>query len=142
MTLPATILTFTAPMPGMPDGTALTNVRGNDNILRQRLNTLRDYVGQDKAPITTVTTNTTLDADVDGGTVLVDATAGNVTVTLPAAADADERRYSIKRLDASVNTVTIAADGAELIDGSNTATLVVQYESVTIHCDGSAWWIL
>ena len=103
---------------------------------------MRDYTGQDKAPIATVTTNTTLDGAVDGSTVLVDATSGNLTITLPAAADADERRYYIKKIDASGNTVTVEGNGAETIDDAANYVLTVQYQSVTVHCDGTEWWIL
>lgn len=142
MTLPAIVLPFQSPVAGMPEPTAVTFIRGNDNTLRGRLNDLRDYVGQDKAEIVTVTVDTTLDADADGGTVLVDATAANRTITLPAAAGAALRRYTIKKIDASVNAVTVDADGTELIDGAATFPLTVQYQSVTVHCDGAAWWVL
>jgi hypothetical protein len=125
----------------MPVERTITSVRGNDNLLRGRINDLRDYVGQDKAPIVTVTTNTTLDADDDGYTVLVDATSGNLTITLPLAADANERRYCIKKIDASGNTVTLDGNGAELIDGAANYVLSVQYQSVTVHSNGTAWWV-
>lgn len=142
MTLPVAILPFSSPVIGMPDGETRTNIRGNDNIIARRLNALRDYTGQDKAPIATVTTNTTLDAAVDGSTVLVDATSGNLTITLPLAADAIYRRYYVKKIDATANTVTVDGNGAETIDDAANYVLTVQYQSVTVHCDGTEWWVL
>lgn len=142
MSLPVTILPFSSPVAGMAEPTTATIIRGNDNTLRSRLNTLRDYVGQSKSPIATVTNNTTLDPAIDGGTVLVDATAGNVTITLPTAASADERKYNVKKVDASVNTVTVDADGAETIDGAANYVLTVQYQSVSVQSNGTAWWVL
>lgn len=74
--------------------------------------------------------------------ILVDATAGAVTVTLPAASVSTGQRLEIKKTDSSGNAVTIDGNGAETIDGAATASLSVQYESKTIVCDGSNWWIL
>lgn len=53
------------------------------------------------------------------GTLLVDATAGNIVLTLPASGvDADEALYEIDRLDATANTVTFAAAGADTVGGA------------------------
>ncbi len=62
--------------------------------------------------------------------VTVDATGGNVTLILPAAAIG--QTYRIKRLDASGNTVTITAAGADTIDGAATVTLATQYAAKDI----------
>lgn len=75
-------------------------------------------------------------------TVLVDAVGANRTITLPTAASARWRKYTIKKIDATANTVTIDADAAETIDGAATFVLTTQYESVTIQSDGTEWWIL
>lgn len=73
--------------------------------------------------------------------VLVDATAGSVTVTLPPAAERF-KEFTIKKIDSSVNTVVVAADGAELIDGAATQTLSSQYDALNVGSNGSAWWVL
>ena len=71
--------------------------------------------------IRTVTANTTLDADTDQ-IILVDTTAGNVTVTLPAANlmgdGALGTRYTIKKKTTDINKVTVATSGGATIDGS------------------------
>lgn len=81
-------------------------------------------------------------------TILIDASAGNVTVSLPAVATTHNGAngvghiYRIKRIDASGNAATIDADGAETIDGAATHTLAAQYDAIAIQSDGSAWHII
>lgn len=89
---------------------------------------------------TAVTSNyTLLTTDT---TLFVNTTGGNVTVTLLPAAGFLNRRLAIKRLTAGANTLTVAADGAELIDGSGTLSLPTQYDSVILQSYNGAWWIL
>lgn len=90
--------------------------------------------------ITSKTANYT--ATATDHTILVDATAGVVTITLPAAATNAGREYAIKKIDASANAVTIDANGAELIDGAATQALATQWKSMIIQCNGTAWFIL
>ena len=73
---------------------------------------------------------------------LVDATSGCITITLAPTACALARRIDIKKIDSSVNTVTIDGNLAETIDGSLTKVLSTQYDSYTIITDGSNWFIL
>lgn len=61
----------------------------------------------------------------DCGTLLVDATAGNIVLTLPASGvGADEALYEIDRLDATANTVTVAAAGADTVAGAADVAVV------------------
>lgn len=75
-------------------------------------------------------------------TITADATAGAITVNLPTAASASGYIFNIKKIDISVNAVTIDGNGAETIDGSTTQTLLIQYESITIQSSGTTWHIL
>ncbi len=88
------------------------------------------------------TTDSPYPLTTDNSVVLVDAAAGAVAVALPAASTVAGRVFNIKRLDGTVNTVTVDPDGAELIDGATTAALTIQYESVTLVSDGTGWSIL
>lgn len=75
--------------------------------------------------------------------VTVDATAGAVTVTLlPAATAGDGFEVTVKKIDSSVNAVTIDGNGAETIDGATTLVLGSQYHSATLRCDGAAWHLV
>lgn len=83
-----------------------------------------------------VTANTAVNAT--DYLILVDATAGNVTVTMPAPQNG--RQLCVKRIDASANTVSIAA--AANIDGAASKAITPQYASLTVMCDGATWWIV
>lgn len=56
--------------------------------------------------ITVVKSNYTL-TDSDTGTILVDATSGNITITMAKASSAKALRYNLLRTDISANTVTL-----------------------------------
>lgn len=77
-----------------------------------------------------------------GEVVLVDAAAGPVTITLPPAA-ANER-VSVKKIDTSVNAVTITVPGATppALDGGTTASITTPYEARDFISDGVDWWSL
>lgn len=74
--------------------------------------------------------------------VLVDATAGAVTATLPTAASKEGSKVTVKKTDVSVNAVTVEGDGSETIDGAANVSLAAQYDSVTVASDGTEWWIV
>ncbi|MHA2264839.1 MAG: hypothetical protein ACXAEN_20800, partial [Candidatus Thorarchaeota archaeon] len=74
--------------------------------------------------------------------VLYDATGGASTVNLPAAASNTNAQITVKKVDASVNSVTIDGNLAETIDGALTQVLNAQYESITVVSDGSNWFII
>jgi hypothetical protein len=73
--------------------------------------------------------------------LLVDATAANRTITLISAV-ATPNSYTIKKTDASANTVTIAAAGGQTIDGAATKVLTAQWESATVIPSGGAWYVV
>lgn len=75
------------------------------------------------------------------GLVLVDATAGAVTMTLPLAASVPGRVFAVKKVDASGNAVTVDGNGSETIDGATTQALSAQYDVLTVASDGTEWWI-
>ena len=73
-------------------------------------------------------------------TVLIDATGGNVVVTLPPAASFPGKLYCVKRQDATGNTVTIQPSGSDEIDVSASATVAAN-GSLLIQCDGVDTWL-
>lgn len=74
--------------------------------------------------------------------ILCNATAGAITVNLPAVASSTGRILNIKKIDSSANAVTLDGNSSETIDGQLTQSTTTQYASFTIQCDGSAWYIL
>jgi trimeric autotransporter adhesin len=75
-------------------------------------------------------------------TVVVNASASEVTITLPPAAGLEGRVYIIKKIDSTSNNVVIDGNGAELIDGLTTQELNLPYESLKVQCDGTNWYII
>lgn len=96
--------------------------------------------GAGTLPVTTITSDTILTSSEV--VVLCDAILGAITVTLPAASASEGKRYYIKKLDASANSVIVEGNASETIDGGLTAEITSQYQSITIVCDGENWSIL
>lgn len=93
--------------------------------------------------IRTVATNTT--ATTTDRTVLVDASAGSVTITLPAVSGLAGFRLNVKVLttNAGANTVTVDPNGSETVDGSAASlTSTTAYTSWQLQCDGAAWFLI
>jgi hypothetical protein len=120
---------------------ARSNTLGSSNVLRADASGVAILLPLSvPMPIRTVTA--TAAAAASDRTILCDASAGAITLTLPAASTMAGRVLTVKKIDASANAVTIDPNGVETIDGAATRTLSTQYASLTIHCDGSAWWVL
>ena len=76
--------------------------------------------------------------------ILVDATAAPRTITLPTIANGRcmNKLFTIKKIDASANAVTIDADGAETIDGALTQSLPAQWNYITVRGNSTGWNIV
>lgn len=72
---------------------------------------------------------------------LVDATIGNITINFPTAVGSNAV-YTIKKTDATANTVILTPNGAETIDGSATKTIRFQNTSVDIYSDNTNLYIM
>lgn len=90
--------------------------------------------------IRTITSNAT--ADPNDGTILVDASGGNVTVTLPAAASFPGRILVVKKIDSSGNSVTIDGNASETIDGSLTKSTSTQWTTYMVQSNGTSIFII
>lgn len=77
----------------------------------------------------------------DDGMLLVDASSGAVTITLPTAVGRTGQTYEVKRTNAGANAVTVDGAGTETIDGALTASLATQYATVRVVSDGANWMI-
>ncbi len=82
-----------------------------------------------------VTTTVDLTLTPSHNFVLADASLRPLTITLPPASANGGRDYTIKKPDASPNTVTIAADGDDTIDRAPTAVLTDQDEAIAVNGD-------
>lgn len=97
-------------------------------------------VGQRSNASRAVSVNVTLGPTDD--ILLVDASAGDVTIALPPASVLRGRTFTVKKIDASANDVTIEPDGSETIDGAANESVSSQWDSTTFNSNGSAWFIL
>lgn len=75
-------------------------------------------------------------------TILCDATSGTLTITLPLATDVEGQIYNVKKVDSSVNDVTLAASGGDLIDGSSSVSTNIQWTTISVQSDGTNWYVL
>jgi hypothetical protein len=89
--------------------------------------------------VVTKTSNYSANATTDD-VILVDASGGAVTITLPSAASRNSPYY-VKKIDSSSNAVIIVVTGGQLIDGASSQSTTVQYFSSTVISDTvSAYW--
>ena len=73
----------------------------------------------------------------------VDATAGNVTATLPPSGDVGAAFVvAIKKSDSGANTVTIDGNASETLDGSATIVLSGQFDARYIISTGTGWEVI
>ena len=95
--------------------------------------------GTDNTSTVTVSTDTTLGTI---STVLVNAAAGVITISLPAAAAKANSIFRIKKIDSSSNVVIVDPNGTELIDGDTSCTIAFQYSTLDIVSNGTSWYII
>lgn len=75
------------------------------------------------------------------GIVIIDAIAGSVVLTLPAANLLAGLPYEFRRSDSSVNTVTINRAGADVIDEADTSIVLPPKAVRRIRADGATGWL-
>lgn len=90
------------------------------------------------AGATSITANATLTVQ-QRGLVLVNATGGNITITLPAAS-AGATAFRFARSDATTNTVTIQRAGSDTVEGGTSCSLLPQ-ERMDLSSDGVSNWL-
>jgi hypothetical protein len=80
-----------------------------------------------------VTSNYTVTSADQNRTLFIDATSGNITISLPSYVDAGEGfEIAFKRVDSSSNTITIDPNSSEEIDGATSKTIDGQYDYLAI----------
>lgn len=88
---------------------------------------------------TTVRTVAALPATVaDTDVVVLVSVAG--TLALPTCTTRNGRRLEIKRT--GVGDVVVDPNGAETIDGATTKTIATQWDSMSLVCNGTAWFVI
>lgn len=77
--------------------------------------------------------------DGDDVIVLVDATAGAVTVNLYTAVGNKARKVTVVKVDSSANAVTVDPSGAQTWNGASTKALASQWDVTAGVSDGANW---
>jgi hypothetical protein len=88
--------------------------------------------------VRTITTSDTLTDD--DHILLVDCSAGAVTLTLPAVATR-KRPYHVKKIDIGVNAITIDGNGSEVIDDQLTFVFNDLLGAYMFVPGGGKWWV-
>ncbi len=109
----------------------------NQKLLIPVLQGVRNIVNQLCGDFLLVTSSTTIGPEI--GLILVDASAGQVTLTLPKASDS-HRQYQIVKTDASANAVIILG-GGQSISGESFGALLTQWDGVTLASDDTQYVI-
>lgn len=73
------------------------------------------------------------------GLIRVDATAGDVDITLPLSTEVLNYQYIIKRVDNTGNTVTVAGTASEPVDGLVAGFTIAGMASYTVHAVSGSW---
>ena len=100
------------------------------NVTEDARNTIRD-----------ISSDTLLGLLTPFTLVLVDTSAGNVTLTLPPASAVTGYEVKIKKITAA-NTLTVDGDGSELIDKAATLVWTTDDQSFTLVSYGTGWSIV
>lgn len=106
-----------------PAGTPVTKKITTGNLTKQILD------------VTAKTANYTL--TTTDRLIFVDATAGDVTISVPAASSNEGIVWTIKKIDSSANAVIIDPDGSETIDGDSSYSLTQENQVVSFTSDNS-----
>jgi len=143
ITLVTPTITGNATVGGTLDVTGALDVDGDttlDKLTVAELATLSS--GQHGPPTLSKTGNYTLVAADSGKVITADASSGDYTVTLPAAATAGNG-YRVTVINTgSSGVVTIDGNGSETINGRTSIALRSRYVSAELFCDGSNWFAI
>lgn len=75
-----------------------------------------------------------------GDTAQVNTASGNKTITLPLSAKSTNTQIRVVKISSDGNTVTVAAQGTDKINGASTKVQATQYQIVTYIPDGQNGW--
>ena len=123
-----------------------------DAVLVQGTNITLTQVGQNitvaatggGTPLLAVTSKTgTYSISTSDDVILVDASGGAFTVTLPTAVGNTGKVFYIKRTDNTpANAVTLATTSSQTIDGVQPRKIFTQYEEVQVVSNGTNWTVI
>ena len=132
---------------------ALGNPATSGHVLSSTTAGVRSWVAQSTGGTRTIATSGT-QAPAGGRTfgtsemVLFDAETGVSTMLLPTAVGITGKTYTLVKVDTTSNTITLTANGTELIHraglsaSTSTYALSAPYGAVEVMSDGAAWFMI
>lgn len=123
----------------------LLDLRSSNQDYSQIINEIIEEVTelQNGVPIINVDEDAKLSAATQ--TVLVDATSGDINITLPSPSQCfnDNRSFSIAihKIDTTANVVTILPNDSESVVGETSQTLELDGEIYNFITDGTNWYL-
>lgn len=90
--------------------------------------------------VVTVTENYFVDSD--DYVILANATAGDITITMPDATLCKDNEYHIKRINGADNVVILTTSLNQTIDGVTSIIINKQNITMSLICDGTQWFII
>lgn len=121
----------------MSDGINTPYFQEDDYTKKGWFSSLFQFI-QRRTKVVVVTTTYSVASDVFW--VRCNATGGAFTVTLPESLTWGGRQIGLIKTDASANAVTVARDGADLINGAASISLATQYTKALLIADGTTNW--
>ena len=136
---PGTVATVTQQMTLLNNGHLLLNTTTDNGRDFSQINgsaSATNFINTGISTQAAVYSTTTNDR-----TILANATTAAFTVTLVTPVGNQGLIQTVKKIDASVNVVTITP-AAGTIDGAASTTISTQYGAVTVQSDGTNYWVL
>lgn len=114
----------------------------NNSDDTQLLEAIKRFAGNHVTVVTAAQSPKTLTI-ADAGLVVIDASAGNVTINLPAANALASVEFEFIRIDSTAaNTATVQRAGADTVDGAATSfVLQPNYDRYRMKADGASKWL-
>ena len=136
--------TTTVDLTGLPTGTPKNLTLGIDSGSIAGPAGPAGPPGNSNVYVVTKGSNYTASVSTDN-VILVDATAGNVNITLPLASAMYSSLktvvFTIKKIDSSIHVVNILPSGSDTIDGTSSKVLNTQFQSLDIFSSGGNLYV-
>jgi hypothetical protein len=110
----------------------------NDGDIQDSGKSFDDIILKKRRTITTSVDYEVLEIDE---IIWVDASAGDVTVTLYSSATVQGQEFIVEKIDSTTNKVIVAGSGSDTVNGDPTFDLLLQYESVQPRSTGAGYLI-
>lgn len=120
--------------------TMLLSLTGDDFDLEEFSNRITSIETKVNQLLSTTLTDQSITLSENHGTVLVDASLGDVTINLPSVNQGNKKIYHIKKIDPTPHLVIIKPQDGETLDGESHFEINFQYDSYSIINHSTGWF--